>query len=125
MTHPAGFDIPYPPPNWHFIGPWGDGHCFAHKKGLRVIIDCEEKSDGRRWCHVSVSRKNWIPSHEDMCMVKDAFIGHDRYAYAIFPPREVYVNIHPNCLHLWAALEGEDGRMLPEFMGVIAGINTI
>jgi hypothetical protein len=123
--HPGGelFKVPYPPKDWHYLNPWGEGHCFVHKNGLRLIIDCEEKEDGKRWVHVSVSRKNYIPSHEDMCQVKEAFIG-DRYAYAVYPPQSEYVNIHPNCLHLWALAEG-DGRMLPEFSGQVAGITSI
>src|SRR3954470_24168570 len=123
--HPGGdaFQaLAYPPPNWHFLQPWGDGHAFAHKNGLRVLIDCEEKSDRRRWLHVSVSRKNWIPSHIDMRLVKDAFIGPARYAYFVFPPSAAYVNIHEHCLHLWALAEGDDGRVLPEFSADLEGI---
>ncbi len=124
--HPGGKPfaaIPYPPKDWHFLQALGDGHVFVHKCGLRVIIDCEVKDDERRWVHVSVSRAKWIPSHEDVCKVKGAFIG-DRYAYAVFPPRENYVNIHGNCLHLWALTEG-DGRVLPEFSGKIGTAVTI
>ena len=123
--HPGGepfSSIPYPPKDWHFLQSWGEGHCFVHRNGLRVIIDCEEKDDGRRWVHVSVSRKNWTPSHDDMCLVKRSFIG-NRYAYAVFPPEEQYVNIHRYCLHLWALAEG-DGRVLPEFRGQIEGVGT-
>lgn len=122
MTHPGGevFRVEYPPKDWRHIGWWGDGHTFAHKSGLRLIIDCEEKADGRKWLHISVSRKNWNPSHDDMCLVKRAFIG-DRYAYAVYPPSENYVNIHTHCLHLWALAEG-DGRVLPEFSEILAGI---
>lgn len=116
LMHPGGeafSGIVYPPADWHFLEFWGEGHVFAHKNGLRVIVDCEEKEDGRQWIHISVSRKHWDPSHADMCLVKEAFLG-ERYAYAVYPPREVYVNIHHHCLHLWALAEG-DGRVLPEF----------
>ena len=126
MKHPGGeafAKLNYPPKDWHQIGWWGNGHLFVHKNGLRLLIDCEEKEDGRKWLHVSVSRKNWNPSHDDMCLVKEAFIG-DRYAYAVYPPKQVYVNIHSHCLHLWALVE-EDGRVLPEFSGVLAGVRSI
>lgn len=122
--HPGGAAfaaLQYPPKDWHFLQAWGDGHCFVHKNGLRLIVDCEKKADGRKWVHVSVSRKNFDPSHADMCMVKEAFLG-TRYAYAVYPPREVYVNIHTHCLHLWALAEGDDGRVLPEFSAVIEDI---
>ena len=102
------------PPGWEIIQPWGSGFALRQKiGGLRVLIDCEYKRDGKAWVHVSYSRKDRIPSHEDTCKVKSAFIG-DRYAYAVFPPSDKYVNIHPNCLHLWALAEG-DSQILPEF----------
>lgn len=123
--HPGSelFTVPYPPKDWHFLESGGDGHAFAHKNGLRLIVDCERKEDGKRWVHVSVSRKHHTPSHEDMCKVKAAFIG-DRYAYAVFPPSEHYVNVHPNCLHLWSLAE-EDGKVLPEFSGRVMGVKSI
>jgi hypothetical protein len=102
------------PKGWEIVQPWGSGFALREKSGgLRVIVDCEYKRDEKAWVHVSVSRVDRIPSHEDMRRVKEAFIG-DRYAYAVFPPRENYVNIHTKCLHLWALAEG-DSRVLPEF----------
>lgn len=124
LDHPGGFDIPYPPLDWHFIDLWGDGHGFVHKNGLRVLIDCARKRDGNLWVHVSYSRKKWTPSHEDTCLVKQAFIGPDRYAYAVLPPSKQYVNLHAHCLHLWTRVDG-NGQVLPEFMGEIAGIQSI
>lgn len=122
LMHPGGelFSVPYPPSQWHFQDFWGDGHSFVHRSGLRLLIDCEKKEDGKKWVHVSVSRKHWNPSHDDMCLVKRDFIG-DRYAYAVFPPSDKYVNIHSHCLHLWALAEG-DGRALPEFSAVLEEI---
>ena len=102
------------PKGWTMLQQWGSGLALReHNGGLRVIVDCEYKRDGKAWVHVSVSRKDRIPSHEDMCKVKTAFIG-ERYAYAVYPPSDKYVNIHPNCLHLWALAEGES-QVLPEF----------
>lgn len=110
------------PTDWEVIQPWGDGFACRQKRGgLRVIVDCEVKVDGSPWMHVSVSRKAWTPTHEDMALVKHDFIGDDRYAYAVWPPQEHYVNIHPHCLHLWARMEG-DGRVLPEFSAELEGI---
>lgn len=104
------------PKGWVVTGRWGDGYtCQQISGGLRVIVDCEEKNDGHEWLHVSCSRKSWTPTHEDMAVVKQDFIGEDRYAYSIWPPKEQYVNIHSHCLHLWARWSADDGRMLPEF----------
>jgi hypothetical protein len=81
------------------------------------------KADGRFWVHVSISRKNWTPSHDDLVAVKRDFLG-SRYAYAVFPAESAYVNIHQHCLHLWSLAEG-DGRVLPEFSEDLAGVRSI
>ena len=114
------------PKGWQLLQRWGD-YGFACSEvggGLRVLVDCEEKADGKRWLHVSYSRKGWTPSHADTCKVRDAFIGSNRYCYAVFPPSGRYVNIHPHCLHLWALWEGDDGRVLPEFSEILPGIGV-
>src|SRR6478609_2204141 len=107
------------PKGWELLHEWGSG--FAYRQtvgGLRVIVDSESKEDGRTWIHVSVSRKDWTPSHEDMSLVKEAFIGPDRYAYSVWAPTSLHVNIHSFCLHLWALLESPDGKVLPEFSAI-------
>lgn len=104
------------PTGWKFLHKWGEGG-FALVQiggGLRVLIDCEVKSDGNEWIHVSCSAKSWTPTHEDMALVKREFIG-DRYAYSVWPPESQYVNIHSHCLHLWARWTDDDGQVLPEF----------
>lgn len=108
------------PEGWEIVQQWGDGYALRQKiGGLRVIVDCEEKSDGHEWLHVSYSRKNWTPTHEDTMLVRRDFIGEHRYAYAVFPPKDKYVNLHKFCLHLWARWDGTDGRVLPEFSEVL------
>jgi hypothetical protein len=108
------------PKDWEVLRPWGDGYAMRQKRGgLRAIVDCERKADGEYWIHVSVSRKDWNPSHDDMCLVKQAFLG-DRYAYAVYPPQDNYVNIHAHCLHLWARFDGKP--VLPEFSDVLPGV---
>ncbi len=97
----------------------------ADMTGLRAIVDCEQKDDDRWWLHVSVSRAKTIPTHLDMARVKMAFIGEERYAYSVWPPRENYVNIHANCLHLWACIGDDDGRILPEFSADLGGVRSI
>jgi hypothetical protein len=81
--------------------------------GLFVIFTADRlQGDGKTWLHVSMSRKSRIPSYQDMCDVKFLFIGKERQAIQIFAPEAKHINIHPYCLHLWCALEG-DG--LPDF----------
>jgi hypothetical protein len=117
----ASSGLPFPPNGWEIIQEWGLGYALRHSNGLRVLIDCSQKSDESWWVHVSFSRKAWTPSHEDACIVKRDFLG-DRYAYAVHPPRENYVNIHNHCLHLWAVCDQANGAVLPEFSDVLEGI---
>ncbi len=111
------------PHGWEIIKPWGDGFALRQKDGgLRVVVDCETKEDGREWLHVSASRAKWTPSHEDMALVKRDFIGDERYAYSVWVPTENHVNIHSHYLHLWAMMDSPDGKVLPEFSAVLDGI---
>ena len=116
----SGLSFP-PSGGWRITRPWGLGYALQHPNGLRVIIDCSQKDDDRWWVHISVSFAKRTPGHADMAMVKRDFLG-DRYAYAVWPPREEYVNIHPHCLHLWALIDDGNGRALPEFSGEVPGI---
>lgn len=110
------------PKGWEAYTRWGDGWAYREAGGLRVLVDCEVKADGNEWVHVSYSRKSWTPTHADTCKVKAAFLG-ERYAYAVMPPSDKYVNIHPNCLHLWARADGS--AVLPEFSAHINGVLSI
>lgn len=71
------------------------------------------------WLHVSTSRKDRLPSWEDLRDVKNLFVGLDRRAIQILPPQAEYVNMHPNVLHLWAPVGHEP---LPDFRDAKGGI---
>lgn len=64
------------------------------------------------WYHVSFSLKDKIPSYEQTIFVRQALFGPDLKVIQVFPPLEEHYNLHPNCLHLWACLEGD---CLPDF----------
>ena len=77
--------------------------------GLRVVASAG-KYGGQEWLHVSYSRSKSIPSYRDTQLVlKHFFQG--RKAVMVFPEEEHYVNIHPNCLHLWYSA----ANPLPDF----------
>jgi hypothetical protein len=84
------------------------------KAELEVMVSAKHyKEDGKRWMQLSVSRRdNHIPSWADMCATKAGFLGPERYAYEVHPPRAKYVNLHQGSLHLWHCLDGEP---LPDF----------
>jgi hypothetical protein len=58
-------------------------------------------SDGEGWEHVSVSARGKCPTWEQMCIVKSVFWDEEDCVIQYHPPKSEYVNLHPNCLHLW------------------------
>lgn len=73
-----------------------------HAQTVRVIA-----SDGEGWEHVSVSRDDRPPTWDEMCQVKALFWGEEDCVVQYHPPRSEYVNVHPNCLHLWRPADRE------------------
>jgi hypothetical protein len=102
------------------------GPAFDHVNGLRVLVSVGIEDDGRKWMHVSASRPNRCPSWEDMNAVKRTFVGDERTAYQVHPPRREHYNVplRPGprvgmVLHLWAPLEGDPP--LPNFLRTRGG----
>ena len=69
---------------------------FVNGKSFFVIA-----SNGGGWDHVSVSRKNKMPTWDEMCAIKDMFFEPEEVAVQYHPKKSEYVNNHPYCLHLW------------------------
>lgn len=91
----------------------------ATKGKLSVIMSTETAQDGNRWLHVSLARPNKYPPYEEMVKIKEIFIGSDKKAIQVFPPKKNHVNIHKYCFHLWHCI---DKDVLPDFdrgMGTI------
>ncbi len=104
------------PAGWARIATAIDGAAFKRTDGLAVVASASAELDSRRWLHVSCSRARRLPSWDDLAEAKSIFVGADRYAYSVLPPKSKYVNIHPFCLHLWSCLDaGVDGAVLPDF----------
>lgn len=72
---------------------------------------------GAGWDHVSVApaKKNYTPSWDDMCAIKEVFFKDSEAVIQIHPPNDEYVNNMPNCLHLWRAND-KDMVLPPSFM---------
>lgn len=69
-------------------------------------------SDGEGWEHVSVhalslNRTFKLPTHEEMCFIKDTFWDEEDVVVHYYPRKSEYVNIHETTLHLWRATEKE------------------
>lgn len=106
------------PPDWREFerDDQGGAKYVNSTRRLAAILSCQIEDDGRAWLHLSVSHRERIPTHGEMRTVKELFLG-DRYAYAVWPPRVKYVNLHPNVLHVFALLEARDRQPLPDFTG--------
>jgi hypothetical protein len=77
-------------------------------------IDPDKKLAG--WEHVSVSiQGNRPPNWQEMNWVKEQFWDDDETVLQFHPKRSLYVNIHPNCLHLWRQL-GIDHPLPPQLL---------
>lgn len=101
------------PPAWHIVELLFDGGKYRNpRRELAAIFSVNRENDGRFWLHLSVSHARRIPTWPELIEVKELFLG-DREAYAVAPPRERYINIHPHVLHLFALLDGEP--VLPDF----------
>ena len=101
------------PAGWHVI--YKDaGIFFAYNPARELKVGCSEaiESDGLRWRHVSASKPKRVPNYEEMCLVKNIFVGEEVEAYQVGAPKSRHISIHPNCLHWWAPM---DGPVLPDF----------
>jgi len=99
-------------PGWtETQSPTQGARAYLSRGGLRVLVSLDHVQDGTEWLHVSVSRRDRIPSYQDLIEVKDLFITPEREAIQVFPPRDKHVNDHPHCLHLWSRI---DGPVMPD-----------
>lgn len=67
----------------------------------RVIVS----QDNGLW-HLSISRKDRLPSYDELKYARYAYLPDVPYLVQIFPPKEDFVNVHQFCLHLWEPAAG-------------------
>lgn len=60
------------------------------------------------WDHVSVSLAHRTPNWEEMELVKQLFFKEYEWAVQYHPAKSYYVNLHPNCLHIWRPQSKEE-----------------
>ena len=79
----------------------------------RIIVTADSpKPEFRGFIHASISRKDELPSYDDLVLLHKA-VWPEGYAYQVFAPPSQHVNIHPYALHLWGRHDG--APVLPEF----------
>ena len=72
-----------------------------------LLVSGAEEEDGKRWLHLSVSRRDRLPSWPELREVKNLFLGREVMAVQVLPIESKYVNIHPNVLHLWRCVDAD------------------
>jgi hypothetical protein len=70
---------------------------------LSVLRSRSTMRDGTIWLHVSLAKRDLLPSWEEIKMVKNQFIGEDKEAIHVIPKTNEHVNCHRFCLHLWTS----------------------
>jgi len=63
---------------------------------LKIIVS----RDARRW-HLSISHPERYPVWDEIITAREKLIPNNVYMVMCLPPKEVYVNLHKNCFHLW------------------------
>ena len=83
--------------------------------GRRLAIICGDGED-TGWEHVSVSiAGKHPPNWQEMSWVKEQFWTDEETVLQFHPCKSAYVNIHPNCLHLWRNV-GLDHPLPPKLL---------
>lgn len=105
------------PACWQSCGSFGpDGWTYKDtRRRLSVIQSIAPKNyygDGRTWLHASIAHPDRMPTYRELAELKRLFVGEDRRAIMVLPPKAEHVNIHEHCLHLYCCL---DDSLLPDF----------
>lgn len=100
-------------PKWVKVEARGDGEAFVDMLRTKSVIFSAEMHEGQWWMHLSIARPDRLPTWEEFRDAKEEFIGTDRVAYQVLPPKTEYVNIHPNCLHAFSPVDR--AKALPDF----------
>lgn len=53
-----------------------------------------------RW-HLSIANLNRLPTWEEIKAARNKFIPPDVFMCVPMPPEKYWLNLHPNCLHIW------------------------
>lgn len=102
------------PAEWQVLDQGIGQVSYRRDNGQTVIVSAHlaEGDTGARWVHFSTSHRARLPTWAELVEAKEIFLGTKTKAISVIPPRSEYVNINPNVLHLWVAVDG-DG--LPDF----------
>ena len=96
---------------WEMVSSGEDGGLYIRRQRQQSVIISGGYRGDEQWVHVSTAMPSRLPTWEEFSEVKRVFMGPDLTAIQVFPPQAEYVNVHPNCLHLYARM---DQRVVPD-----------
>ena len=80
--------------------------CRVWKHGTLGIICSEDHGiKGQVWRHVSISHQHRYPTWDEIVDIRDRLFSESAVVVQFLPPKEIYVNDHENCFHLWERLD--------------------
>lgn len=72
------------------------------RKRLGVVVSWDlYLPDNRRGYHLSISHAHRYPTWDEITRARYDLVPHDVTMIQVLPPMGEYVNLHPNCFHLW------------------------
>lgn len=77
-----------------------------HKHELVKVIASVD--DGA--LHVSISHSHRYPTWDEIRAVRDWAFPEETEVVMVLARKSEYVNLHPNCFHLWESACGREGR---------------
>ena len=82
-----------------------DAKFYTKKTGnelLQVIIGHEERNEkNKKLWHMSISLQNRYPTWDEIKSARYELLPIGLTFMMLLPPPNEYVNVHPNCFHLW------------------------
>jgi hypothetical protein len=83
--------------------PW----CKAYQwLGCQIFV-----TDAENGWHASISHPSRYPMWMEVCAIRDKFLPKDKTFAMILPPSGQYINVHPNCFHLYE-IPNKQGQLL-------------
>lgn len=85
----------------------GKGYESYHCGRLTVL-----KSIDAGRIHMSISHQDRYPTWGEIKEAREQFLPMGKFFAMIIPPTKYYVNMHPNCFHLWELREEDEPHLI-------------
>jgi len=74
-----------------------------HKGACRVLVsrEMQPKKGARLYWHLSISCQDRYPTWNEIKDARYSLLPMSLTFAQLLPPMDEFVNIHPNCFHLW------------------------